>query len=176
MIRIYTIGKAMLRNIHTMLAALLVLAAVSGCGDQFWVPGLTLPKQSVAVHATVTEHPPVELADMPGFGPVDKILTVAYSTHDFAEATAHAEKCLLHQGFEDRTQLDILPIMSAAGCEIRGDDLFKATRLYSSTGSPYMVILMDVKAIQSAPSGGKTFSWPGASLSGSTLMTVVKRK
>ena len=158
-----------------IVAALGIMLTVSGCA-KYWLEGLTLPNKAPA-QATITASVlSPAMANMPNVGQVEKVLGVSFSGSNWEQAIEHFDANMAKLGFTDETK-SMLDIMKAAGSEMRGEAILKATRMYSNITSPYVVIIFDNSAIFADNAGNQNLSFPGlGSGVGSFTMCVVKKK
>jgi hypothetical protein len=166
----------MLRTVAKVMVGLALAAALAGCGSPFWVDGLTLPDKSKPITQTTMPHPGPGMDNLAGYGQVDKVLSVSFNGPSWEGVTEHILGCLSKQGFTDQTA-QMVPLLQGAGSHASGDDILKATRLYASNTSMYLVTLIDIKQLDTADGASGRPQFPGLdAVSGSYSMSVFKLK
>jgi hypothetical protein len=151
-----------------LLPVLALLFAVAGC-TRYWVPGMTLPPKTSASSKNVMTTVSPQLANLPGVGLVDQVLTLSVSC-PYDTLTTHLDQQLLAKGYSDTTS-DMPALMAACGSKMRGEDLVKISKIYSNPSSQYVVVVIDRSKLTDPG------SFPGLDTASSgTVLTVIKKK
>ena len=137
----------------SILLALLIQLVLSACASKpatdYWVPGLTLPKDVTIVNKSeVTNSSEIlkSLGDQDWARQVDKLLVVAFDCPSgWGAVRSHVDTCLKRQGYTDVSSEgpNYQKLAKAAAKDPRIATFLESQREYTKSGEPYRVILWD---------------------------------